>query len=102
MTSKCFLSIFIALSAFCLIVGGCSKEPEGGAKSTLELKQKEDLSNQALEILNTKCVVCHTAERFEKGQFTAQEWEDVIQRMVAKGVKLSGDEMDVLRHWSDQ
>ena len=102
MTLIRFLCIFTLLPVISLSAAGCSKEPaDGGGTSTLKLKQPADLSDQALNILNTKCVVCHTAERFEKRQFTAQQWDEVIQRMVAKGAQLSGDEMKVLRHWSD-
>ncbi|HSH70191.1 MAG TPA: 3CxxC-type zinc finger protein [Deferrisomatales bacterium] len=64
-------------------------------------QQPEDLGQRALQILNQRCVTCHTAERFEKVQFTAEEWNRVIDRMVTKGAQLSGDEMDVLRHWKD-
>jgi hypothetical protein len=94
-------------SLSCVILGtvlGCSQEPPQGAdtgKSTVGLKQSDDLSQRALEILNQRCVVCHGEERFEKSQFTPEEWRQVIDRMVAKGAKLSGDEMDVLRHWRD-
>jgi ADP-heptose:LPS heptosyltransferase len=98
------LSFFTALCVVGWVVLGCSQgAPEGAAqgKSTVGLKQPEDLSQRALEILNQKCIVCHTAERFEKAQFTSEQWSEVIDRMVAKGAKLSGDEMDVLRHWRD-
>ena len=81
--------------------GACSKsEPEkGGDKTTLSIAQSEDLSRRALAVLNEKCTACHSAERFESRHFTAEEWNRVIESMVTKGAKLSGDELDVLRHW---
>jgi len=82
----------------------CSKpEPEKpAAKTTLSIAQGEDLSKRALAILNEKCTVCHGAERFEARQFTPEEWSRVIESMVGKGAKLSGDEMDVLRHFRER
>ncbi|GAB6063038.1 hypothetical protein [Deferrisoma palaeochoriense] len=74
----------------------------GGGEShetkAMSIKPSEDLSAEALEILNAKCTVCHTSERFEARQFTAEEWNEVLERMVTKGARLSGDELDVLRH----
>ena len=84
-----------------VIGGACSRsEPEkAGEKTTLSIAQGEDLSRKAVAILNEKCTVCHTAERFEARAFSPEEWNRVIERMVTKGAKLSGDEMDVLRHF---
>lgn len=84
-------------------VAGCTGEEAKppAEKSTLHLAQSEDLSKRALEILNQKCTVCHGAERFEARHFTPEEWETVINRMVSKGVELSGDEMDILRHFRE-
>ncbi len=104
MISLRFLFVFGTLCLVFGAVSGCSKgapEGSGGGKSTVARQQPEDLGQRALEILNQRCVACHTAERFEKTQFTAEEWNLVIDRMVAKGAKLSGDEMDVVRHWRD-
>jgi len=83
--------------------GACSKSEseKPSEKTTLSIAQGEDLSTQALAILNEKCTVCHTAERFEARAFSPEEWNRVIESMVAKGAKLSGDEMDVLRHWRE-
>ncbi len=84
-------------------LGACSKEEAGGGagKTTLSIAQSEDLSQRAVEILNRKCTVCHGAERFDARSFSAAEWNAVIDRMVGKGAKLSGEELDVLRHWRD-
>ena len=103
---RCSRFLFV-FSMLCLVFGavsGCSKgapEGSGGGKSTVERKQPDDLSQRALQILNERCVVCHTAERYEKRSFTPKQWNGVIDRMVTKGAKLSGDELDVLRHWKD-
>lgn len=100
MGTRLMLGIALATG---LALGGCTK-PEAEApagKSTLSIAQSEDLSKRALAILSEKCTVCHPAERFEARHFSAQEWNRVIESMVAKGARLSGDEMDVLRHWRE-
>lgn len=91
-----------ALCGLAALAACSQQEPEkAGSKTTLSIAQSEDLSKRALAILNEKCTVCHGAERFEARHFTAEAWNQVIDRMVAKGAKLSGDEMDVLRHFRD-
>jgi hypothetical protein len=76
-----------------------SESEKSGTQTTLSIAQGDDLSQRALTILNQKCTVCHGAERFEARAFSPEEWNRVIESMVAKGANLSGDEMDVLRHW---
>ena len=85
-----------------LTLAGCSreepKEPMAPKPNALTMNQ-EDMSAKALEILNRRCTVCHTSERFSARAFTSDEWNAVLQRMVAKGAQVSGGELDVLRHW---
>jgi len=82
---------------------GCAKEEPAplapASRNALTMTQGEDLSNKALEVLNARCTACHTAERFSAKAFTPEEWNAVVDRMVTKGAKLSGDELDVVRHW---
>jgi hypothetical protein len=86
-------------------LGACAKEepkpPAPAAGNALTMTQGEDLSKKALALLNSKCTVCHTAERFSARAFTPEEWNAVVDRMVKKGVQLSGSELDVVRHWRE-
>ena len=97
------IRIAFGMAALCAVgaVGGCNREEPKptGERTTLSIAQSEDLSKKALSILNEKCTVCHGAERFEARHFSAEEWGRVIDSMMAKGAKLSGEEADVLRHW---
>lgn len=70
----------------------------GQGQSTLSMKPLEDLTPAALEILNRRCVVCHTTEKFAAKFFTQAEWAAVIQDMVGRGAQLEGADLDVLRH----
>ncbi|MBI5016471.1 MAG: hypothetical protein HZB55_13405 [Deltaproteobacteria bacterium] len=98
-----FSHTLLASLAVVTLLGGCSREepapPAAAAANALTMTQGEDLSKKALEILNAKCTVCHTAERFSSKAFTPEEWNAVVDRMVTKGAKLSGNELDVIRHW---
>lgn len=99
---RCPLAAALALSLIAL--GACSKEePPAPAAVTGDAltmaPAEEEASRRALEILNQKCTACHTNERFSARAFTPEEWNAVLERMVGKGAKLSGDELDVLRHW---
>ena len=86
-----------------LALGGCAKEepkaPAAATGNALTMAPgEEEAGRRALEILNQKCTVCHTNERFSTKDFTPEEWNGVLDRMVGKGAKLTGDELDVLRH----
>ncbi|MEW6489974.1 MAG: hypothetical protein AB1578_18950 [Thermodesulfobacteriota bacterium] len=98
------LWIGAALAAMAAIVPLETLAQEGRApgQTTLSIAQGEDLSQRALAILNERCTVCHGAERFEARHFSEQEWNRVLDAMVGLGARLSGDEMDVLRHWSKE
>lgn len=80
---------------------GCHSDesaPRGEGKAPAS-SQSEEISKRAMEILHEKCTVCHGSERFKARHFTEEEWEAVIRRMVSRGAELSGEEMDVLRHF---
>lgn len=78
---------------------GQEGRPEG--RTTLSIAQREDLSREALTILNAKCTVCHTSERFEAHHFTPEQWARVIESMVARGASLSVEERDTLLRWKE-
>ncbi|MHB8766924.1 MAG: hypothetical protein ACYDA8_21645 [Deferrisomatales bacterium] len=65
-------------------------------RSTLTMKPHEDLTEGALEILNRRCTVCHTAEKFGARHFTREQWDAVIRDMVKRGAQLSPAEAEAL------
>lgn len=62
------------------------------------VKASPEMEKKALEILELRCTHCHGRDKFQASNFSADEWNAVLQRMMEKGAKLSGDELDVLRH----
>lgn len=93
-------AVLAALAAAPL--GALAQEGRAPGQTTLSIAQREDLSLRALAILNERCTVCHGAERFEARHFNEEEWNRVLDSMVGLGARLSGEEMDVLRHWSKE
>ena len=77
------------------------EEPKPAQSASALVMSQEDLSAEALKILNRRCTACHNSERFSSRDFSPEEWNSVLERMVAKGAALSGEEMDVLRHWRE-
>jgi cytochrome c5 len=94
-------AVFAALAAAAPF-HALAQEGRAPGQTTLSIAQREDLSARALAILNERCTVCHGAQRFEARHFSEEEWNRVLDLMVGRGARLSGEEMDVLRHWSKE
>jgi hypothetical protein len=47
-------------------------------------------------LLDTRCSVCHSANRPKKAKKTREQWEQTVTRMIGKGAKLSEAEKAVL------
>ena len=61
----------------------------------------EQATPESVNLLNTKCVGCHTNARWEKKDFTPEQWEEILIRMRAKGAQITEGEMKILLHWAD-
>ena len=61
----------------------------------------EEKTPEYVNLLNTKCVTCHNTDRWEKAQFTPEQWEEILVRMNAKGAQITDEEMQILLHWAD-
>ena len=61
----------------------------------------QEQTPEYVNLLNTKCITCHTNDRWEKKDFTAEQWEEILQRMRAKGAQITEEEMKILLHWAD-
>jgi|SRR5579863_773511 len=48
------------------------------------------------ELVARACAQCHSLETVLRSRLTRQQWEARIDQMVAKGAKLSDDEIDVV------
>jgi len=66
----------------------------------LSLADEASRQKEFIEIRNTKCVLCHPASRFEKRDFTQEEWNAILDKMVNHGLDLDANQLDVLRHGS--
>jgi uncharacterized membrane protein len=51
---------------------------------------------KAHEILNTKCVSCHSSERIDAALAAGKDMQQIQQAMEKKGLKLDGKEHEVL------
>jgi hypothetical protein len=47
-------------------------------------------------LLETRCSVCHSADKPKQSKKTSQQWEQTVTRMISKGAKLTDDEKAML------
>ncbi|MDW7710567.1 MAG: cytochrome c [Deferrisomatales bacterium] len=97
------IGVMAAVMGGALAVAGGPAAQEGRpeGRTTLSIAQREDLSERALAVLNKKCTVCHTAERFDARHFTPEQWTRVLEAMVARGASLTPEEAETLRQWRE-
>ena len=48
------------------------------------------------DILTNVCTQCHTLNRVTEKKLAKDEWNDIVDRMAAKGAKASDEEFDTL------
>lgn len=72
------------LSVFSILTVGCFQN-EPGAR-----------------FINKKCALCHTTKRIYKSKRTDKEWEEIIERMIRHGAKLSDSEKQEVLNYLKQ
>lgn len=78
---------WLAVLVFVTVIGAfaaCGQATDGG----------ETLDGQAL--LEARCTQCHSLDRVRSQSLTQDEWQGVVEDMVAKGANLNAEEQEVL------
>ncbi|MEA5076823.1 MAG: cytochrome c [Coriobacteriia bacterium] len=89
------VTLVFALVAF---AGGCGgTEPEAVPEPEPTPGEATGLDGE--EILNAKCVSCHSLERVLAEDYDAVGWAAVIDDMIAKGAQLTDDEATALAEY---
>jgi hypothetical protein len=52
--------------------------------AAMSCKGKEKRLAQAKELLNRRCNKCHFSDRIYEKKYTKEDWEKIVDRMVAK------------------
>lgn len=48
------------------------------------------------ELLSSVCTVCHNLQRVTEKKLTKDEWDDVVDKMAARGARASDEEFDTI------
>jgi hypothetical protein len=57
---------------------------------------QEGSSQGGATLLESRCSVCHSADRARQAQKTPDQWEQTVSRMIGKGAKLTAAEKAAL------
>jgi len=80
-TPRLSMGVLLAATAcFCIGPIQAADLPEGEGKAVIE----------------QECTSCHTADRIAAQKKTKSEWQDTVERMMAKGAGVSSSEYDTL------
>jgi virginiamycin B lyase len=71
---------------FCALVRGATAWAADGALP----------AGEGRELVARACAQCHSLDTVLRSRLTRQQWEARIDQMVAKGAKLSDDEIDIV------
>jgi cytochrome c5 len=86
-----FAAIGLLILGLAVACGGAQEEP--AAPPSAE-EPAGDLSGE--ELLQARCTQCHGLDVVETASKTESEWEDTVQRMIAKGARLTEAEAQTL------
>ncbi len=75
----------IVLTVF--ILGACN-----GKETTTSTPETSD----GATLLQERCTPCHGVDVIEREKLTQDQWDQVVNNMVRKGAKLTGDEQQTL------
>jgi len=89
--------LFVALVLATLSLGACAQGSPTPAASgpTPPAGPTAAVASPEL-LLQQRCVDCHSLDRITSASKTAAEWERSVQRMMAKGARLSAGESAAL------
>jgi len=90
------VAVVAAVLLVVLISAGCSDAPRTGKDGSTEPAGTKLTGEQ---LLKTKCVYCHNDDRIDKATYDQAGWEDVIDRMDAKGAQVSDAEKVVIAEY---
>jgi hypothetical protein len=71
-----------------------SQQDQGGSSATSSAVETTGQSGATL--LESRCSVCHSADRPKKDRKTPDQWEQTVSRMIGKGAKLTPAEKATL------
>ena len=84
--------VMMAVPASC---NSGSSQPTQAPSSAKELPSETPSLNGAT-LLDTRCSVCHSADKPRQSKKTPEQWEQTVTRMIGKGARLTEAEKTVL------
>lgn len=75
------------------VLAGCSS---GSSQATQAPVSSDSTSPDGATLLETRCSVCHSADRATRTSKTLEEWDVTVTRMIERGARLTEAEKTVL------
>ena len=94
-TSSTFraLALLVVLGLAVTLLAACGGSTQPPAATT---GPTQPAAIDGANLLDTRCSVCHSADRPKSVQKTQAEWEQTVTRMISKGAQLTAAEKAVL------
>jgi competence protein ComEA len=85
----------LSLGVATAVIAGSDTPAPRGAEETGQSQQAEQSAN-APEAFTRVCGRCHVQDRIVEGRRSRSQWEEVLERMVAKGATGSDDDFGIV------
>jgi len=85
----------LSLGVATAVIAGSNTPAPRGAAETVRSQQGEQSAN-APEAFTRVCGRCHVQDRIVEGRRSRSQWEEVLERMIAKGATGSDDDFGVV------
>jgi cytochrome c5 len=90
-----FMFITILLSTI-LCCGNSQQTGDNNSPGEDTTINEVEVSLDGKSLLEDRCTICHSLDKVYPKAYDAEEWEEVIDRMIKKGAKLNDDEIEIL------
>jgi cytochrome c5 len=89
------IAICLATTALVVACGSGSSQPTQAPSSPAQ-PSGETLASDGATLLETRCSVCHSADRAREASKTHEQWDQTVTRMIGHGAQLTEAEKTVL------
>lgn len=91
------MSFIIILLVFLTLIY-CSRSTQTEENSSIEESSTDEgkVGLDGESLLEERCTKCHNLDRVYPKAYNAEEWEEVVDRMIDHGAKLNDEEREIL------
>jgi cytochrome c5 len=89
------IAICLATTALVVACGSGTSQPTPASSPAMQ-PSGETVASDGATLLDTRCSVCHSADRAREASKTREQWDQTVTRMIDHGAQLTEAEKTVL------